>query len=305
MVINNNNNKFYGIGAAILATLIWSGNFIVARGVIHEIPPVSLAFYRWMTATILLAPFAIRSLKAELPVIKKNWKYLLIISFFGITAYNTLIYIAGTYIPAMNLALIGTTSSPVMSILLAAIFLKEAIKPLRIIGLISCITGILILLSKGSWDRLIHFHFTAGDWWILLAALCFAIYNIMARKRPSGITPVSFLFITFLIGTTLLFPAFLVENNTSHTPINWNWSLVLIIAYLGIGNSIISFLCWNIAISRLGAARTALFGNLIPIFSSFEAVILLGEKITSIHIISGLLVIGGLLLANLSSKPKT
>ncbi|MBL0133538.1 MAG: EamA family transporter [Chitinophagaceae bacterium] len=65
------------------------------------------------------------------------------------------------------------------------------------------------------------------------------------------------------------------------------------------------FLCWNIAISRLGAARTALFGNLIPIFSSFEAVILLGEKITSIHIISGLLVIGGLLLANLSSKPKT
>lgn len=238
-----------------------------------------------------------------MPLIRKNWKYLLIISFFGITAYNTLIYVAGTYIPAMNLALIGTTSSPVMSILLAAIFLKEAIKPLRIIGLALCITGILILLSKGSWERLIHFHFTAGDWWILLAALCFAIYNIMARKKPAGLSPVGFLFITFLVGTILLSPAFFIESS-NHSPVNWSWSLVLIIAYLGIGNSIISFLCWNIAISRLGAARTALFGNLIPIFSSFEAVILLGEKITSIHIISGLLVIGGLLLANWSGKLK-
>lgn len=297
MVFKDNNYKYFGIGAAVLATLIWSGNFIVARGVIHEIPPISLAFYRWVTATLLLAPFAIRQLRKDWSIISKHWKYILIISFFGITVYNTLIYVAGTYIPAMNLALIGTTSSPVMSILLAAIFLKEAIKPLRVIGLIACITGILILLSKGSWERLIHFHFTAGDWWILLAALCFAIYNIMARKKPAGLSPVSFLFITFLIGTTLLIPAFIVESS-NHPSINWSGSLIGIIAYLGIGNSIISFLCWNIAISRLGAARTALFGNLIPIFSSFEAVILLGEKITLIHIVSGLLVIGGLLMAN-------
>jgi drug/metabolite transporter (DMT)-like permease len=49
----------------------------------------------------------------------------------------------------------------------------------------------------------------------------------------------------------------------------------------------------------LGAGRTALFGNLIPIFSSVEAVILLGEKITVIHIISFVLIVAGLAVDNL------
>jgi len=73
----------------------------------------------------------------------------------------------------------------------------------------------------------------------------------------------------------------------------------LIILYLGAGTSVIAFLCWNVAISRLGAARTALFGNLIPLFAALEAVWLLGEKITAVHIIGGITIIAGLVIANL------
>ncbi len=292
--------QWVGIGLAVLATLIWSGNFVVARGVIHQIPPISLAFYRWTTGTLIIAPFAWNSFKRELPLLKQHWKYWLLISFFGITLYNTLIYVAGRYLPAVNLALIGTTSSPVMSIILAALILKEAIKPLRIAGLIICIIGILLLLSQGSWARLIHFHFTPGDWWILLAALCFAVYNIMVRKKPQGVSSLSFLFITFLLGTLMLIPAFVVEHASTAT-VAWSPSLLLTIGYLGLGNSVLSFLFWNASIARLGAGRTALFGNLIPIFSSIEAVLILHEPITVIHLISGLLVIGGLLIANLRS----
>lgn len=292
--------QWEGIGLAVLATLIWSGNFVVARGVIHQIPPISLAFYRWTTGTLIIAPFAWNSLKRELPLLKQHWKYWLLISFFGITVYNTLIYVAGRYLPAVNLALIGTTSSPVMSIILAALILKEAIKPLRIAGLIICFIGILLLLSQGSWSRLIHFHFTPGDWWILLAALCFAVYNIMVRKKPQGVSSFSFLFITFFLGTLMLIPAFVVEH-ASTAAVVWSPSLLLTIGYLGLGNSVLSFLFWNASIARLGAGRTALFGNLIPIFSSIEAVLILHEPITVIHLISGLLVIGGLLIANLRS----
>jgi len=291
-------NIYRGILLAVLATIIWSGNFVVARGVIKEIPPISLAFYRWLTGTLIIAPFAFKHFKREQKIIFSNWKYIFWVALFGITLYNTLIYFAGKYLPAVNLALIGTTSSPVMSIILAAVFLKEAIKPLRIIGIIVCIAGILLLLSGGSWQKLIHFHFSPGDWWILLAALSFAIYNILVRKKPAGISPLSFLFATFTLGTLMLLPAFIIEaSNTG--PIIWSPSLISMILYLGLGNSVLSFLFWNAAIARLGAGRTSLFGNLIPIFSSIEAVLFLGEEITSIHIISGILVIGGLVIANL------
>lgn len=292
-------NIYRGILLAVLATIIWSGNFVVARGVIREIPPISLAFYRWTVGTVLLAPFAFKQLSSEFPIVLQNWKYIFWVSLFGITVYNTLIYIAGHYLPAVNLALIGTTSSPVMSIILAAFFLKEKILPLRIVGLVICIAGILLLLSRGSWQTLAHFHFSPGDWWILLAALSFAIYNIMVRKKPTGISPLSFLMATFLLGTIMLFPAFLMETLTQETSIVWSPSLMMVILYLGLGNSVLSFLFWNAAIGKLGAGRTALFGNLIPIFSSIEAVIFLNERITTIHIVSGVLVIGGLVIANL------
>ena len=101
-----------------------------------------------------------------------------------------------------------------------------------------------------------------------------------------------------MLGTIILLPFYLFElKNEGGFAINgFNLSAIL---YLGIGASVICFLIWNKAIVALGSGRTALFGNLIPVFSSIEAVILLNEKITSIHIISFILVVAGLVIANL------
>ena len=291
---------FTGVGLAVLATLVWSGNFIVARGVHQSIPPVTLAFFRWATATVFIFPLAWSAFRTHWNQIRRHRWYFFWTALSGITLFNTFVYVAGHYTDAVNLALIGTTSSPVMALILAAIFLKERIGWLRILGLLTCIAGICYLLSKGSWMRLINFHFTEGDWWILVAALCFAVYNTLAKKKPVTVPPVFFLFVIFALGTLLLFPFYAWE--ASHTrPVSWNVNLVLIIVYLGLGTSVIAFLCWNAAIARLGAARTALFGNLIPIFSTLEAVWILNEEVTVIHLISGLLVIGGLVLANIQS----
>jgi drug/metabolite transporter (DMT)-like permease len=306
MVSSNIKKQTYiGIGLALLATLIWSGNFIVSRGVFRQIPPVTLAFFRWLTASVLIAPFALQRFAMERKLIKNNFSYLFWASLTGIALFNTFVYIAGHYSTAINMALIGTTSSPIIATILAAVFLKEKIGWLRILGILVCITGILLLISKGSWQTFKTFQFSIGDGWVLLGGLMFAIYNTLARKKPSEISPVNFLFLIFCLGTLLLFPFMVAENRhvlniTNTSSIRWNGSLILSILYLGAGTSVISFLCWNAAIARLGAARTALFGNLIPVFSSVEAVIFLGEEITPNHYISGMLVIAGLILANLT-----
>ena len=289
---------YIGIGLAVLATIIWSGNFIVARGVIKQIPPISLAFYRWITATLIMLSLAWKRFRQEKSINFKHCSYFLWTGLTGVTLFNTLVYIAGHHSPAINLALIGTTSSPVFAIILAAIFLREPIKPLRIAGLLLCVAGIVILLSRGSWEQLKAFRFSAGDGWILLGALSFAIYNILVRRKPAGIHPLNFLFTVFASGTLILLPFYLLELNYTE-PVTWNINLVLIILYLGAGASVIAFLCWNVAIARLGAARTALFGNLIPVFSILEAVLILGEELTMVHVLSGVLVITGVVIANL------
>jgi drug/metabolite transporter (DMT)-like permease len=296
--IHSKQKVLTGISLAILATLIWSGNFIIARGVINDIPPVTLAFYRWLSATLILLPFAWKYFIAEHIIIKNSFWFFLLAAITGVSMFNTFVYIAGHYSTAINMALLGTCSSPIMSVILARIFLKEKITPLRIAGIIVCITGILLLLSKGSFENLLRFRFTKGDWWVMAAALTFAIYNVMVKKRPREMHPVNFLFVIFLLGTVMLLPFYLYELR-EHGGIAVNFSNTFSILYLGLGASVICFLIWNKAIGALGAGRTALFGNLIPVFSSIEAVILLNEKITTIHIISFILVVTGLIIANI------
>ncbi len=289
---------YKGVVLASLATLIWSGNFIIARGVIKDIPPVTLAFYRWLSATVIILPFAWKYFFAELSIVKRKPGYFLLAALTGVSIFNTFVYIAGHYSGAINMAILGTCSSPIMSVVLARIFLHEKITLLRVSGMIISIAGILLLLSKGSLETLLSFSFTRGDWWILAAALTFAVYNILVKKKPAAMNGTNFLFTIFLLGTGILLPFYLYELNTSGG-IAINVSNISAIIYLGLGASVICFLIWNKAIAALGAGRTALFGNLIPVFSSVEAVILLHEKINGIHIISFILVVAGLIITNI------
>lgn len=297
MPLSSRRNIYAGIGLALLAVIIWSGNFVVARGVIKQIPPVSLAFYRWLTASVIIFPFALQSFKKEWPVVKQSWHYLFWVSLTGIALFNTFVYTAAHHTTAINLALIGTTSAPVIAIILAFIFLNEKIGWKKMTGMAFCVIGVIILLSKGDFQNLLNFRFTSGDGWILLGAFCFAVYNTLVRKKPAGISAVNFLFIAFSSGTLLLFP-FYVWESFHIAPVEWDVKLLLIILYLGLGTSVISYLSWNIAIGKLGAGRTALFGNLIPVFSSMEAALILNEKFTKVHIVSMLLTFSGIIIAN-------
>ncbi len=291
-------NILTGISLAALAAFIWSGNFIIAKGVNKQIPPASLAFYRWLLASIIIVPFAIKQFRTEWPAVKQSWHYLFWVSLTGIALFNTFVYVGAHYTTAINLTLIGTTTSPIIATILARIFLKEEIGWMKLIGLIFCIAGVLLLLSKGDFRNLLTFKFSTGDLWVLAAACCFAIYNTLVKKKPASISSINYLFVIFSAGTIMLLPAYLWEMNSA-APVIWNSDLLLSVLYLGLGASVICFWIWNIAIGRIGAARTILFGNLIPIFGTIGSVIFLHEQFTWVHIASMIIVFTGIIIANL------
>jgi drug/metabolite transporter (DMT)-like permease len=292
------NNTATGVALACLAALLWSGNYVVARGLHQKISPVSLAFFRWLTATLVLMPLAYQSVKQHRVLIKKHLLYLTITALLGVTLFNTFIYVAGRYSSAMNLAIIGTSAAPLFVLVLAAVFLKEKISLLQVLGALVCLAGILVLISNGHLKQLQHFSLSVGDVWILAAALAFAIYTLLVRKKPNGLSPIAFLASLFFIGTVLLLPAFIIDA-ADGWPFVWSGSLMAVFLYLGVGASVGAFLSWNLAIQKMGPARTALFANLIPVFSAIEAVLILGEKGTGVIVFSMAIILLGLLLANL------
>jgi drug/metabolite transporter (DMT)-like permease len=284
---------------ALFAVLLWSGNFVVARALHHRISPVSLAFIRWLGATVFLFPLAYQKLKAQWKDLLPHTRYLCLTALTGVTVFNTLVYVAGRYTTAINLALIGTTAAPVFVFLITALFLKQPLSRFQYAGITFCIAGILLLLSDGDWEQLSRFRFTAGDWWILAAALSFAIYTLLVRKKPHHLSPTVFLFALFFVGTLFLLPAFFIDRVLS-AAIVWDAPVIGSLFYLSIGASVLAFLFWNNSIRDLGPAKTALFGNLIPVFSSLEASLILNERLSAIAIISFLVILTGILIANFS-----
>lgn len=293
------------IGAllAITSTIIWSGNFIVSRYAVHLAGPISLAFFRWLTATIFMFPFAFSNFKKELPLFKANKKYFFIMGLVGFAVYNTLIYTAGHYTTAINMALFGSTVHPIVAALLGAVIIHEKLHWKNITGILLCVIGTLYLLTKGDMMNLVHFKIGTGDLWMIVAGICFGSYNVFVRKKPVGISNNSFLLCLFAIGTTLLFPVALYEMNYIQ-PVVYSKQLLMIVLYIGIGNSTISYLIWNTAIQKIGAGKAALFATLAPLLSSYEAVLFLGEQFNKAQITSAIIIIMGIIINTWPSKPK-
>ncbi len=280
---------------ALGATIIWSGNFIVARGLFDTVQPATLAFLRWGTAFAALLPLAAVPAWRERQAIRRHVVFLLITALLGVTLFNTLIYLAARSTSALNLALISTTS-PMFMLLLARIFLGEAITPVRLVGMATAICGVILLVTRGDLSRLASLQFAAGDLWMLSAAMLFAAYSILVRRKPRELGQASFLLSTFGLGVLCLAPwaAWEVAQTGLPAPAP---RLVGAVLYIGIGASLAAFFLWNKAVAAIGPSRAGIIYYSLPVFSGLEAFLLLGEPVGWTHLASGLLILGGILVA--------
>jgi len=289
-------NTTKGVLFALFATMLWSVNMVIASGIKGQIPPVGLAFWRWTVAYIVLAPFAIKSTIKNFKIVKKHIRYLCITAVLGITIFNTLIYFAGKTTSAVNLSLIAI-SIPLFIVVLSRIIFKEKVSNIKIVGIATIITGVLVLISKGSLQAILHINFTIGDLLMLVACFFFAYYTILVRQKPEELTTKVFLFSVFFIGTIVLLPFYMYEH-IYYQKVIFDTKTVLVTAYVGICASLISYYLWNEAIRLIGTSKTALIYYLIPVFSGILAYFFLNQAISSTQIISMAIIISGLFISS-------
>ncbi len=296
------NKKVAGYVFALLATAFWSGNFIVARGLSDSIHPISLSFYRWLVATIVFTPFALKKVLHDWEIIKKHFWYLLITALLGVSIFNTLIYFAGRTTTAVNMSLIMLTF-PVFIILISFVVFKEKIGFKKVIGILIVFIGVIGIVTKGSWLDLFDIKLNAGDSLMLLAAFVFAIHSNLVKSKPDRLSIFSLQYITFLLGVILLLP-FHLWALMKVGSIDFSMSILGSILYIGIFSSLVSFVSWNTAIDKIGAVSAGMIYYLLPLFSGLIAWIILGEKLKYYHLISAVLIISGIIISNRKSKNK-
>ncbi len=281
---------------ALAATAIWSGNFIVARGLSSHIPPVSLAFYRWLTAVLVFLPFALKGVILEWSVIRRHLRYFVVTSFLGITCFNTFIYIAGHTTSATNLSLIAI-SFPVFIILLGRVLFKEPLSLAKIAGVVLVLVGVICLITKGELASLATISFARGDLWMLASSVIFAIYSLLLKHKPGDLSINTLQFTCFVLGLLFLFPAFLWEQTGTQGQF-LNSTTIPAILYVGIFASLAAFLCWNQAIVILGPSKAGMVYYTLPLFSGTLGIVFLGETLGWVHMVSMVLIFSGIVITN-------
>ncbi|MDR1359635.1 MAG: DMT family transporter [Deltaproteobacteria bacterium] len=284
-----------GFLLALAATFIWSLNFIIGRGIAETVPPISLSFLRWFIAFLSLLPFTLPAMLRQRRHFLEHWGYYALTGLVGVSMVNTFIYIAAHSVAALNMSLIAA-ASPLFVLILARIFYQEDLSPRRLAGIAAVLAGVCLLITRGDPGVLTRLEFHRGDLFMLCGALSFALYTLLARRQPAEVGQFTALTVIFGLGVLFLVPLTVWEVSRT-PPIIFSWPVLGVLLYLGLGTSILAFWLWGKAIALIGPARTATVYYSLPLFCGIEAILFLGEAVIWIHFASGVLILGGLLVA--------
>jgi drug/metabolite transporter (DMT)-like permease len=280
---------------AALPPLFWAGNFVLARALHAEIPPLALSFWRWVGALLILLPFTWRGLWRALALLVRQWPLLAFLALLGITNYNSMVYLGLQHTAATNAVLLNS-AVPVMIVGLSFVLLRLAVRGAQLGGILVSMLGVITIATEGRPQELLELRLNRGDLWVLAAGLDWALYSVCVRWRPQGLAPATFLAAIVLMGLPPLAGLYVWELSSGQ-----GFALDAVnlaaIGYVALFPSVLAYLFWNRAIAEMGPNRTGQYLHLMPAFGALLAVLLLGEQLHGFHLLGAALIGGGILLA--------
>jgi len=287
----NHKTVCWALALPLLAVLIWSMNITVTRYVADYISPVSISFYRWLVAFVVLTPFMLSKVWRERQLVLKHWKQLAVLGAFGMVLYQGLGYSAAHYTTATNMGIINAFI-PVFTIFVSMLMLKDIPNRFAIIGSILSFAGLLYVMAQGDFARLVQSGGHLGDIMMVLAVFFYAFYGVFLKKWQLQIPLLISLYVQIIFALLYHLPFVVWLGLDAVNPQNLGSVL-----YAGIFPSLIAPLVWMMAVQMLGPNRTSIFMNLMPVCTAVIANVWLGEAWTIYHSIGGLIILLGILLA--------
>ncbi|MDF0535399.1 DMT family transporter [Shewanella sp. A32] len=284
----------------VLPPLFWAGNFIAARGIRNDLPPVTLAFYRWIIAVIVLLPFSIAAFRRDWRKYREHPWLILGLSITGITAFNTLIYVGLQTTAAAN-GLIINACLPLMILLLGALFYGQPLRLRQSLGMLLSFGGVLTIVTRGDLHVLTAMSFGHGDIYILSGLLCWAFYTHWLKYVPAEVSRVGLMSVQMIVGLVFLAPFYGWEVEGGGVA-NWNMHAFLALAYVGIIPSVMAYLLYNACVDRMGPAPAGMSIYLMPVFGVMLSVFVLGEMLHWYQLLGVALIFFGIFVAGMMPK---
>ena len=288
-------NNFYPYLLLFVQPIFMASNIIVARGGVEYVPPVSLAFWRWLTVFLILMPFFFNEIVKKKKQFKKESLKLFFLGLMGCGICGAFPFIAGMSTTMANMGIIYT-SSPIFIIILSVLFFNDKINFSRIIGLILCLSGVIIIICKGDLSYLLNFKFTSGDLWMLGAAIGWAVYSIFLINWKSSFSLMARFTLIAFFGAISLMPFYLIEETYLLNTI-FNNNFLFWVLFAAISPGIIAFTLYTKVQKYVGASLAGFTLYIFSIYSAIYGIILFDEALLNFHYYGAALVFIGIYLA--------
>jgi len=278
----------------MLATLGWGGNAVAGKLATIGWEPFTLTCLRWFLVAIVLLPFAWKPLQADCTLVAKRWWFFLIFCGFLMGLFNLLMYLALNYTTAINVS-IEQASMPLFIILANFAVLSQRVTLLQMVGVGVSILGVLLTSTHGEPLKLIANGLNKGDAIMLVGCFFYAMYTFGLRWKPK-VHWLTFIWL-IAVGACLVsipFAVYELSTQVMAVPTSRDW---LILVYVVIIPSIVCQLSFARGVELLGGNRAGLFINLVPLFGSLLAVLIIGEQFEWFHAVGMIMVVGGIMLA--------
>ncbi|WP_255250342.1 DMT family transporter [Lysinibacillus fusiformis] len=275
------------MGLMLVTSLLWGGNFVVAKTLVAHASPMTLTTVRWLIAVIVLVPLVWWKEKKLVPP-KQAIVPLLLMGVTGVALFNIFQFLALELTTSTNAGLISTMNT-ISIALFSFVLLKEKITKWQLSAMVLSLFGVVLVLSKGDWQLLLDFQSNTGDLWMLAAVCVWGLYSVCSKWAMQTASPLMATLYAGVFGVLLLLPF----TSADFTFTNVNTSFILSMLYTGIISTVVCMVFWNIGVQKLGATTSGIFLNFNPIFTALLAYLFIGENMSWLQGIGGLIVIMG------------
>jgi drug/metabolite transporter (DMT)-like permease len=290
---NTSHSKLDWIDLALIGMVtIWGVNAVVVRLTYAQIAPVAFMTLRFIIPAILFALILFFT-DRSFTVSQCDWAWLAVAGFAGTTLYQPFFLFGLQFSDVSDAALIIATTPAFVAILNRALG-REHLAPRGWLGIVIAFAGVAFSLS-GNRDFGFNPEMLFGYLLVLLSNLSWATYVVLAAPLMQRHPPLRVTALSTILGAIplVLFnaPALATQNWGG---VDWHgWSGILFSSVLGV---VVAFVIWNLAVQKIGAARTAIYQNLTPVIAMLTAVMLLGKEITLVKVIGTVIILFGVQL---------
>jgi len=293
------NKRTLAILAALAATTIYGLNHTIAKGIMPEyVQPYGLVMLRVIGASALFWLFSLIGPKEKIN--KKDYRRIILCALLGM-GINMLIFFKGLSLSTPINSAVIITITPIFVLILSALFIKEKISGRKIVGIIIGLSGALGLILFGHEVRLDATNIALGNFYILLNALFYGSYLILAKTLIATYHPFTFMKWLFSLGILICLPfgyQELAEVNWAQLPFEAIWKIIFVI----LGTTFCTYLFNIFALTQLKASTVSAFIYVQPLIGILYAVATGQDQITTIKILAACLVLFGVYLASRNSR---